>query len=320
MQRSGLSGLSTSVAQTNSPEQIRPWQQGAPSSLPQTRHTNLPSGDRPQLVFCPGVGPSLVQVPKRPVEPQQGWPAPPQGAHSLPWQAREEHICRTIVQRPSRQIRLSSSPPPQVVASQVLPSLMFSVTLHTGEPVSQEMRVSVQASSRQTVPGVHALTQVPALQEFPWLQPPLAPVEQQGWPRAPQSMQLPARQMRPVPQPVPSGSSPVATQVWLPVVQENVPRLQALLPGRQAPPAAHGTQLPARQTRSVPQPEPSGWRLPVSLQARVPVLQSIRPMRQGLSSGSQSPPWSHRSQDPSRQTDRPSPQGSPLRALPVMLH
>ena len=78
-------------------------------------------------------------------------------------------------------------------------------------------------------------------------------------------MHVPALQTWFVPQGVPLARFPDSTQRGEPVAQDVVPVLHAL-PGWQLEPAAQVTQVPALQTRSVPQLAPVASELPVSVQ------------------------------------------------------
>ena len=80
--------------------------------------------------------------------------------------------------------------------------------------------------------------------------------------------QLPALHTMFVPQLVPFGRFPDSWQTGEPVAQDVVPVLHALV-GWQLAPAAHMTQVPALQTRSVPQVTPFANDWPVSVHSMV---------------------------------------------------
>ena len=79
---------------------------------------------------------------------------------------------------------------------------------------------------------------------------------------------------------MPLGRLPDSIQSGEPVAHDVVPVLQALV-GWQLEPAAQVTQVPALQTRSVPQPAPFGSELPVSVQLIVGV-QTMMPVWQAF--------------------------------------
>jgi hypothetical protein len=135
----------------------------------------------------------------------------------------------------------------------------------------------------QAVPPVLLLPSAqvwpPVAQEYaPFLQTLGLPVQA---PPAAQATQAPALlQTRSVPQPVPGVLLPPSTQVWAPVVQENVPFLQTLGLVVQEPPAVQPTQAPEPlQTRLVPQLVPADLLAP-STQVWAPVVQEVTPLLQ----------------------------------------
>jgi hypothetical protein len=80
-----------------------------------------------------------------------------------------------------------------------------------------------------------------------------------------------------------------------------VPVSQPLLI-EQAPPAVHGEQAPALQTRLVPQLVPLATLVAVATHVCVPVEQSVLPTTQGLVAGVHARPAVHDTHDPPLQT------------------
>lgn len=94
-----------------------------------------------------------------------------------------------------------------------------------------------------------------------------------------QATHCPPRQTTPLPQDVPFGWSPAAAQTGAPVVQAMAPVLQDWPEPVKAQlvPAAHVTQDPPLQTRSVPHAVPLAWACCVSLQVATPSEQIVLP-------------------------------------------
>jgi hypothetical protein len=90
-----------------------------------------------------------------------------------------------------------------------------------------------------------------------------------------QATHWPARQTIPLPHEVPFGWSPAALQTGAPVVQAMAPLLQGWPEREQLLPAAHATQVPPLQTRSVPHAVPLAWGRCVSVQVATPAEQVI---------------------------------------------
>jgi hypothetical protein len=83
-------------------------------------------------------------------------------------------------------------------------------------------------------------------------------------------------------QPVASGLAPPSRQVWTPVMHEVTPFAHWFGLVVQAAPAVQATQVPALlQTMFVPQLEPVIRCVPL-LHTIVPVVQLVRPLKQGL--------------------------------------
>src|ERR1700722_18604182 len=95
-------------------------------------------------------------------------------------------------------------------------------------------------------------------------------------------MQVPALQTFPVAQAVPSGMLPVVWQTDAPVVHDVVPVLQVVPDGVQALLAAHGPQVPALHTISVPQLVPVAIAVPLSTQLTTPPVHAIVPVWQAF--------------------------------------
>ena len=116
------------------------------------------------------------------------------------------------------------------------------------------------------------------------------------------------------PHSVPTGLLPLVAHTEVPVVHDVVPSLHGSV-GVQATPAVHGTQLPVRQTRFVPQLAPLATAVPVSWQVGAPVVQVSVPVWQGLG-GAQAPPAVHATQAPLLHT-RLVPHDVPFATFPV---
>jgi hypothetical protein len=80
----------------------------------------------------------------------------------------------------------------------------------------------------------------------------------------------------PAPHDVPTGLLLLSAQTGIPVVQEIAPFRQGL-PGGHAAPVMQATQVPALQTRFVPQLWPFGAFSSVSVQTALPVAQLMAP-------------------------------------------
>ena len=91
-----------------------------------------------------------------------------------------------------------------------------------------------------------------------------------------------------MPQAVPEGALPAATQTGLPVAQEIAPIGLQASPVEQTIPELQATQVPPLHTRLVPQVVPSGA-VPIAWQVAVPVWQVYAPTWQGAL-GVQLPP------------------------------
>ena len=102
------------------------------------------------------------------------------------------------------------------------------------------------------------------------------------------------------PHSVPTGLLPLVAHTDVPVAHDVRPTLHGSV-GVQATPAVHGTQLPVRQTRFVPQLVPFATAVPVSWQLGAPVVQVSVPVWQGLG-GAQAAPDVHGLQTPSKHT------------------
>ena len=96
-------------------------------------------------------------------------------------------------------------------------------------------------------------------------------------PPAAHGMQVPALQTMLAPHDVPSARFPVVEQTDAPVEHDVVPALHVVPAGVQALPAAHITQVPPLQTRSVPHPTPLASAVPASVQVTAPPVQEIVP-------------------------------------------
>ncbi len=225
---------------------------------------------------------------------------------------------------------------------QGVPSVTFPLATQMAVPVAQEVAPVLQALSV----GVHAVpavqpTQVPDEQTrfvpqgvpsvaFPLVTQVAVPVAQEVAPvlqalsvgvhavPAVQPTQVPDEQTRFVPQGVPSAAFPLVTQVAVPVAQEVAPVLQALLVGVHAAPAAQATQLPAEQTRFVPQGVPPARLVPMSVHTGAPEQQEIVPAWQTLA-GTQDDPLVHTVQAPPLHTLW-LPHDVPFGVLPVRTH
>jgi hypothetical protein len=174
---------------------------------------------------------------------------------------------------------------PQVVPSGTLP-----VSVHTGDPVVQEMAPAWQGlGSVQAAPVVHATHAPAALQT--WFVAQLVPA---GWN---------------VPVPVQVG--PLAHEVMEPISQTFAAGVQPL-------PSTHPTHAPALQTWFVPQVVPSGFAM-VSVQIGAPVVGS-QAMAASWHGFWEMQAW------PAAQPQTPAlhasagPQAVPSRTLPVSVH
>jgi len=116
------------------------------------------------------------------------------------------------------------------------------------------------------------------------------------------------------PHSVPTGWLPLVAHTEVPVAHDVVPSLHGSV-GVQATPAVHGTQLPVRQTRFVPQLAPFATAVPVSWQVGAPVVQVSVPVWQGLG-GAQALPAVHTTQAPLLHT-RLVPHDAPFPTFPV---
>jgi hypothetical protein len=94
---------------------------------------------------------------------------------------------------------------------------------------------------------------------------------------------------------------PVSVQTGVPPLQESVPVWHGL-GGVQAEPEVHVVQMPALQTRLVPQVVPFGAFEPVSVHTGTPVEQLIVPAWHALPLGVQEAPWVHATHEPLSQT------------------
>jgi hypothetical protein len=116
---------------------------------------------------------------------------------------------------------------------------------------------------------------------------------------ATQLTQLPAMHTRLVPHVVPFGRLPVSAHTDAPVAHDVAPVLHGL-PGWQLAPAAHDTQLPALQTRSVPQVVPLA-RLPPTSEHEIAGEHTVIPVWQGFD-GVHDSPAVHDTHEPPLQT------------------
>jgi len=110
---------------------------------------------------------------------------------------------------------------------------------------------------------------------------------------------MPAQQI-PAAHGVPSGTSPVATHAACPVLHDIVPVWHALPLGAHAPPAAHATHAPSRQTWPFPHGDPFGA-LPTGVHCDMPVAQDTTPVRHTLSPGLHAVPPAHATHAPAAQ-------------------
>jgi hypothetical protein len=216
-----------------------------------------------------------------------------------------------------------------------VPTGRLAYSTHWEVPVEQEVR-----ASRQGLGGVHATpavqeTQLPALQT--WFVPQLLPsassvpvsvhtdvpvlqVSVPTWqglvgvhaPPAVQATQVPALQTWFVPQAVPLERFPVSAQTDVPVMHDVAPIRQGLV-GWQLAPAVQATQVPALQTRLVPQTVPLARFEALSVQVMVGE-QEVTPVWQGLA-GAQARPAVHETHAPPLHTML-VPQLMPFCALP----
>jgi hypothetical protein len=163
---------------------------------------------------------------------------------------------------------------------------------------------STVASSLQTGPAVHDRT--PPWHGF---------VGVHAVPGAHET-HAPPEQTRSVPQPVPSGSSPVFVQTGNPVLQVSA----AVRHGSgdaHASPTAHGLHTPPPQTASMPQLVPSTTGVPVSLQTGPAVQESV-PVWQAFA-GVHAEPATQATQVPPEQTES-TPHVVPSGSLPLSTH
>jgi hypothetical protein len=218
---------------------------------------------------CP-IAPQLAHVPPVQVDPavQPGGQVPPHpsGPQLLP--AHDG----TQVQVPPLHVTPGSQAPPVQHGWPAAPhETQLPLALHEAEPVQPGGQVPPQPSGPQLLPA-HAGVQahIPAVQVAPAPHMP----SQQGWPAAPQPVQLPAgSQARRLPQAVPGGAVPVT-------VQTGPPELHVIFAVRQrgapqAAPATQSTHVPTdEQTLPVPQGVP-GPSIPTSLHTGAPDAQLI---------------------------------------------
>jgi hypothetical protein len=199
------------------------------------------------------------------------------------------HSCAPVAQEnvPATQgFGFVSHAPPATQATHAPPLQTWSAP-HTapfafGMAVSTQVEVPVEQEvvpvTQEVAPGSQA---IPAVQET----------------------QLPSSQTWSAPQTVPSGSAVgESTQLDVPVLQEVTPVRHGSAFVRQVAPATHETQLPALQTRSVPQPVPFASGVAVSRQVSAPVAHEVTPWRHAFALYEHAVPAVQAPQRPSSQT------------------
>jgi hypothetical protein len=237
------------------------------------------------------------------------------------WQGADVGMQTPPAVHPTQLPPLQTASVPQVMPFAIVPS----VSRHTGDPVEQSVLPVWHAFAGTHGEPCGQLTQAPELQTssmpqaspfgwLPWLSRQTeAPVRQEVTPvwqgasdgmQATPSAQLaqaPVRHTLSMPQVVPSGAFPEATQIAEPVSQAILPVAQASPAGVQLAPARQATQAPLSQTIPLPQVTPlltDPW---LSSQRGEPVEQSMVPVWQVLV-GVQAWPWAQLAQEPLLQT------------------